>query len=126
MGRVREYIKVKARSCWTLFDSGAEKTYVLHEVAAPFGPRRFRPAWPALLGGAAHKIDHDCILEAVVDGKVVRVRAYVIDRIGMDKKTQRPFEVLFGALAMQEWNIELDLKRERLDMSHYPDEFVEF
>jgi len=33
---------------------------------------------------------------------------------------------LIGALTMQEWGIKLDLEGEKLDMTHYPKEFVEF
>jgi len=37
-----------------------------------------------------------------------------------------PIEILFGALAMQQWGIWLIPEQEKLDMSHYPEEFVEF
>ena len=35
-------------------------------------------------------------------------------------------EVLFGAVAMKQWGIRLDPAKEKLDLSHYPKEFVEF
>lgn len=126
MGRVREYIKVGRRACWTLFDSGAENTYVLTELAEPFAAQRLGRPRRARLGGKVHTITHVCLLQALVKGKPVDVEAYVMKRIGMDPKARRPFEILFGALAMQKWGIELELKRERLDMSRYPHEFVEF
>ena len=126
MGRVREYIKVKARPCWTLFDSGAENTYVAAAAAAPLRPEKLRRARKTRLGGNLHTITRDCRLVALVDGKPVEVRAYVIDRIGRDRRARRDFDVLFGARAMQDWGIELNLKRERLDLSGYPGEFVEF
>ena len=49
----------------------------------------------------------------------------VLDKIGLDEEG-KPIEVLFGALAMQEWGIRLIPEHEKLDMSHYPTEFVEF
>ena len=49
----------------------------------------------------------------------------VIDQIGQDEDGKF-IEVLFGALAMQEWGIRLIPEHEKLDMSHYPSEFVEF
>jgi hypothetical protein len=49
----------------------------------------------------------------------------VIDRIGTDGDG-RPIEILFGALAMQQWGIRLVPETESLDLSHYPSEFVEF
>lgn len=33
MGRIREYIKVNGKKCWTLFDSGDQNTYVVPDVA---------------------------------------------------------------------------------------------
>jgi hypothetical protein len=49
----------------------------------------------------------------------------IIDEIGKDEDG-KPIEVLFGALAMQQWGIRLVLAEERLDLTHYPKEFVEF
>jgi len=57
----------------------------------------------------------------------------VVDEIGNDE-TGKPIEILFGALAMQQWGIRLipepvlsEVERqEKLDLSHYPEEFVEF
>jgi hypothetical protein len=33
---------------------------------------------------------------------------------------------LFGALAMQQWGIKPNPRDEKLDLSNYPDEFIEF
>lgn len=49
----------------------------------------------------------------------------VIDRIGTDEEG-KPIEILFGALAMQQWGIRLVPETETLDLSHYPSEFLEF
>jgi hypothetical protein len=35
-------------------------------------------------------------------------------------------EILFGALAMQQWGIGVVSAEERLDLTHYPAEFVEY
>ncbi len=32
MGRIRQMIMVNGRECWTLFDTGARNTYVVHSV----------------------------------------------------------------------------------------------
>jgi hypothetical protein len=37
-----------------------------------------------------------------------------------------PIEILFSALAMQQWGIRLIPEQEKLDMSHYPEEVVKF
>ena len=49
----------------------------------------------------------------------------VIDEIGPDEDG-RPIEILFGALAMQQWGIRPVPDEEDLDLSHYPKEFLEF
>ena len=49
----------------------------------------------------------------------------VIDEIGSDENGT-PIGILFGALAMQQWGIRLIPEQDKLDMSHYPEEFVEF
>ncbi len=127
MGRVRMNIKVGGRDYWTLFDSGAENTYVVSSVAARLERTKLREVKTTSLGGRRHSVKQACVLRARVDGKTVEVPGtYVIDSIGADKQAKRDFEILFGARAMQDWGIELDLKRETLDLSRYPVEFVEF
>jgi hypothetical protein len=43
----------------------------------------------------------------------------VIDTIGNDEDA-KPIQVLFGALAMQQWGIRLVPEEERLDLTRYP------
>lgn len=126
MGRVRVNLKINGVDCWTLFDSGAERTYVVEAIGGELNPGALRRPFPARLGGEVHSITKYCELEATIEGKYVNVRAFIVDALGMDRKARRPFRVLFGALAMQEWGIELDLKGEQLDLSAYPEEWVEF
>jgi hypothetical protein len=66
-----------------------------------------------------------CALTARIHGRWVQTHARIVEEIGKDDR-DTPIKVLFGALAMQEWGIELDLQNERLDMTHYSSEFVEF
>nr|VFK63443.1 MAG: hypothetical protein BECKUNK1418G_GA0071005_103328 [Candidatus Kentron sp. UNK]VFK72360.1 MAG: hypothetical protein BECKUNK1418H_GA0071006_11109 [Candidatus Kentron sp. UNK] len=51
--------------------------------------------------------------------------AMVLDHIGLDEEGKE-IEILFGALAMQQWGIGLFPAEEKLDLSHYPREFVEW
>jgi hypothetical protein len=51
--------------------------------------------------------------------------ALVIPTIGKDEP-DRDIEILFGAIAMQQWSIRLVPDEERLDLSHYPTTFIEF
>lgn len=125
MGRVREPIDVKGRQCWTLFDTGARNTYVVPEVAALLAtsqlPRPFRTA----LGGKVRQTSQAAILDAEVQGCRVSTHAMVLDEIGKDEDG-KPIEILFGALAMQQWGIRPVPDEEKLDLSHYSAEFVEF
>ena len=84
-------------------------------------PRAFRTA----LGGEVRETNTSAILEAEIEGHQIATHALVIDEIGKDENGT-PIEILFGALAMQQWGIRPVPDEERLDLSHYPEEFVEF
>ena len=70
-------------------------------------------------------MEASCLLTRLVDGLSIRVQARILPEIGSDEQGKK-IEVLFGALAMQEWGITPVPKEERLDMTHYPRVFVEF
>ncbi len=125
MGRIKQPIKVDGRDCWTLFDTGARNTYVTSTVAkgltTSVKPRTIRTA----LGEEIKETNTAAILEAEIEGHPISTHALVIDEIGKDENGT-PIEILFGALAMQQWGIRPVPDEERLDLSHYPQEFVEF
>ena len=125
MGRVREPIDVKGRKCWTLFDTGARNTYVVPDVAALLATSQLTKPFRSALGGKVRDATQAAVLDAEVQGCKVSTHAMVIDEIGKDEDG-RPIEVLFGALAMQQWGIRPVPDQETLDMSHYTKEFVEF
>jgi len=125
MGRIREMIDVDGRKCWTVFDSGARNTYIIPVVAELLKtlstPRTIRTA----LGGAAKETNTEALLHAEIEGHKISAHALVINEIGNDENG-RPIEILFGALAMQQWGIRLVPAEEKLDLTQYPEEFVEF
>ena len=125
MGRIREAIQVDGRQCWTLFDTGARNTYVTPAVARVLQtfptPRLIRTK----LGGGVKETTTAAHLHAEIHGHPISTHALVVDDIGQDENGT-PIEILFGALAMQQWGIRPVPDEERLDMSHYPEEFVEF
>jgi hypothetical protein len=125
MGRIRREIGVQGHKRWTLFDSGARNTYVTPEVARTCEVVELPVARSSALGGKVHPFTRTCLLLAEIDGQPVETHASVIDEIGKDEDG-RAIAVLFGALAMQEWGIRLDVPNERLDMTHYSRDFVEF
>ena len=65
------------------------------------------------------------LLEAEIQGRPISTHALVVEEIGKDEDGTA-IEILFGALAMQQWGIRPIPDEERLDLSHYPEEFVEF
>ena len=125
MGRIRQMIAVDGRKCWTLFDSGARNTYVTPSVAEVLQtsttPRTIRTS----LGGTVKETNRAALLEADIEDHPISTHALVIEEIGNDEDG-KPIEILFGALAMQQWGIRLIPAEEKLDLSHYPEEFVEF
>lgn len=125
MGRVRANIQVRGRDRWTLFDTGARSTYIVARAARGLHPLPLAEPIPAALGGQRLEVRKACILQAYVEGLPITTHARVIDEIGEDEDG-KSIDVLFGALAMQEWGIRPLPDQERLDMTHYPREFVEF
>ena len=125
MGRIYEPIVVRGvpRNC--LFDSGARNTYITAEVAKRLPRWKISPAYRSGLGGRVRRITQASALVGTLRGHQLDTEAYIVRDLGRDEKG-RPIEIIFGALAMQKWCIELIPKDERLDMSHFPKEFVEF
>lgn len=118
-------IKVDGRECWTLFDTGARNTYVVPAVAEFLTTSETPHPIRTALGGEVKETTRTALLQAEVEGHLVSTHAMVLDAIRADEDG-RPIEVLFGALAMQQWGIRLIPDQEKLDLSHYPEEFVEF
>lgn len=125
MGRIREYIKVSGKKCWTLFDSGAQNTYIAPKVARLLVTKKLSKPFRTAIGGGTKKTSTAAILDADVQGHKIVTNAMVLDEIGRDEEG-KTIDVLFGALAMQQWGIRLVPKEERLDLTHYPKEFVEY
>lgn len=125
MGRIREYIHVDGKECWTLFDTGARNTYVVPEVAALLNRTKLAKPFRSALGGNIKNATEGAWLNAKVQGRDMFTNAMIIDEIGTDEDG-KAIEILFGALAMQQWGIRLVPAEERLDLTHYPKEFVEF
>ena len=125
MGCIREYIRINGKKCWTRFDSGARNTYVVPGVASLLATTKLPKQSKSALGGAVKKVSVAALLVAQVEGHNISTNAMVIGEIGKDEDG-KPIEVLFGALAMQQWGIRLVPEGERLDLTHYPKEFVEF
>ncbi len=125
MGRVKDFITVNGHKWRTLFDSGSRNTYIVPKAAKGNLRKKLQQVFEVRLGGKLHRLRECVIFEGKIKTKSIATDAFVIDEIGRDEQG-KPIEVLFGALAMQQWGIELDLRRERLDLTHYSKEFLEF
>jgi hypothetical protein len=125
VGRIREHITVNGKKCWTLFDTGSRNTYVVPSVAARLATVKLPKAFRSAMGGSVKKAIQGAVLNAAIEGHKISTHAMVVDEIGEDEDG-KPIEILFGALAMQQWGIRLVPEKERLDLTHYPEEFVEF
>jgi hypothetical protein len=133
-------------SVGVISDRGGEYENTLRSMARNAGPslirrRETRTVIPAVanlltttellrpfrsaLGGHIKEATKGALLNAIVQGPKLFTNAMVIDEIRPDVDG-KPIEVLFGALAMQQWGIRPIPDEERLDLSHYPKEFVEF
>jgi hypothetical protein len=125
MGRVYKELQTNGKKAWTLFDTGSRNTYVVSSAAQ--GMSQLPTAQPrrVALGGKIRTLNLLCTFSAIVEGKALDLTAFVIDELGVDEKG-RPIEILFGALEMQRWGITPVPVEEKLDLSHYPEEFIEY
>lgn len=96
MGRVTQSIDVDGRACWTLFDTGSLTTYVTPPVAQLLTTSPMPRPLRTGLGGGVKEANAAALLVAEI------------------------------ALAMQQWGIRTVPDKERIDLSHYPEMFVEF
>ncbi|MBI2190619.1 MAG: hypothetical protein HYU36_01380 [Planctomycetes bacterium] len=125
MGRIRAYIQINGRKCWTLFDTGARNTYVIPEVARLLVSQKLPRSFPAALGGSTQRVREHAFLVGKIQGHLIATQAMVIGSLGRDEQG-RPIEILLGALSMQQWGIIPLPRDEKLDLTHYPREFLEY
>ena len=118
-------INVNGRECRTLFDTDARNTYVVPEVASLLTSSKLKKPFRSAIGGKVKETTETALLEAEIEGRRISAHAMVVDEIGNDEEG-KPIEILFGALAMQQWGIRLIPEQEKLDLTHYPEGFVEF
>lgn len=97
-------IDVNGRDSWTLFDTGARNTYIVPAVAAVLTVHKARYPYRTALGGATRVARETAILEAELKGYPISTHAMVLDSIGRDEDG-KDIEILFGALAMQQWGV---------------------
>ena len=125
MGRVYADVLENGRKLWTLFDTGSKNTYITRIAAEGISQRAAIVPLKVGLGGRHRTVGKIGALGGTIEGKPVEVEAYVTEELGSDE-SGRPVDVLFGALAMQKWHIHVRPAEERIDISNYPEEFIEY
>lgn len=125
MGRVRENIQVNGKSFWALFDTSSRNTYVTHKVARGLTKIKLVVPFKVSLGGKKHTLREVVSFAARLKGKPIYLQGFLVDRLGTDEDGKE-IQILFGALDMQRWGVRVLTDEERLDMSRYSREFVEY
>jgi hypothetical protein len=127
MGRIYEYVEVNSKRLNTLFDSGAVRSYITRKSAKELGLKieKLKTAFKTALGGKTQIISEYCVVQGNIKGNPFYITSNVIEELGVDEKGEE-IRLLFGANDMQIWNINLDLKRETLDLSRFRKEFIEY
>jgi hypothetical protein len=86
---------------------------------------RLKDTFEVGLGGKTRKIKEWCFVQEGIKGNPFHLISWVIEDLGQDEKG-REIELLFGATDMQVWNIQMDLEKEKLDLSRFRKEFIEY
>ena len=118
MGRVRGYIDVGDRRLWALFETGARNSYIMQDAVGGLPTWTLVKPLNAPLGGASHTVRSECALVGGIEGYDFSVKARVIEDLGVDEDGKR-IDVLFGARAMQDHGINVDVVDRRLDFSKF-------
>jgi hypothetical protein len=126
MGRVYDTITSNNKSLHALFDTGAVHNYIARKVAQELAPRFLSKPFDVGLGGSIRKISQVCLIEAEIQGNHLHFLAHhVIDDIGNDE-SGKEIDMILGAREMQVWNIRIEPKEEKLDLTRFRKVFIEY
>ena len=89
MGRIREYTKVGGKKCWTLFDSGAQNSYVAPNVARLLVTKKLSKPLRTAIGGGVKKTSTAAILETDVEGHKILPTQWSWTKLAAMKKARR-------------------------------------
>ncbi|MDH7486443.1 MAG: hypothetical protein QHJ81_09245 [Anaerolineae bacterium] len=125
MGRVYGTIICNNTSLHTLFDTGAVHNYITRGRAKGLSINRLPKPFTVGIGGERREIQEACFIYGELQGKRLFCWALVIEELGLDEQ-DKEIDMLFGAIEMQRWNIRIDPLEERLDLSGFREEFIEY
>ncbi|MCL0094964.1 retroviral-like aspartic protease family protein [Dehalococcoidia bacterium] len=125
MGRVYDSLEVNGRKFNTLFDTGSVRSYITQSAAVGLLLYHLPIPYEVGRGGKRHRIKQVCLVVGRLHGNPVDVTALVVKDLG-DDEWGKPINLLFGAEAMEVWNVKIDPKDHKLDLSLMRKEFVEY
>lgn len=111
----------------TLFDTGAQNSYITRVAADRCGLKREKVNAPLRtgLGGKKRLLREVVVLQGKLHRFPVLLEAFVVDDLDRgDDGTD--IDLLFGILAMERWGVDPDVPRKRIDLTHFKREFVEY
>ena len=122
MGRVYDTVISSGKSLHTLFDAGAVHNYIITKAAEGLPVIRLSKPITLGIGGEKRNIHEACFIDGELQGNRLFYWALVVEELGQDEE----IDMLFGAIEMQRWNIKIDPKGEKLDLSRFRREFIEY
>ena len=125
MGRVCDTITTTNKPLHALFDTGAVHNYIAGKAAQELAPRSLSKPFDVGLGGSTRKIAQCRGKKAHIQGNHLNFWTYVIEEIGSDE-SGKEINLILGAREMQVWNIRIDPKEEKLDLTRFRKEFIEY
>lgn len=125
MGRVYDTIVSNSKSLHSLFDTGAVHNYITKKAAEGLPVNRLSKPYTVGIGGESRTIVEVCLIDGELGGNKLFFYAPIVEELGMDERNKE-IDILFGATEMQRWNIKIDPKEEKLDLSRFRKEFIEY
>jgi len=125
MGRFYEIGISNNKSLHTLFDTGAVHSYITKKSAWGLPINRLSEPFTAEVGGERRTVHEACFIYGKLKGNELFCWALIVEELGQDEQNKE-IDMLFGATEMQRWNIKIDPKEEKLDLSGFRKEFIEY
>lgn len=128
MGKIYSNVSVNGKELYTLFDSGSVNNYITEETVrnARLKPMELHRAFQVGLGGEVRNLTKAVHIDGEIEGNYFFLDAFVVSDLGIDTQTLKKVDFLFGAYEIQRWNIKLDMKNEKLDLSGFAKDFTEY
>lgn len=125
MGRVIKNLELDGEKIKALFDTGSERSYIREDVIPKAVRCQDIEPFDTQFGGKKHRIDRACIVEPEAEKGKFYFTANPVDRIG--KAGDVELDLVVGATAMEEWDIEVYPKKKELGLTGLEKrEFTEF